>query len=33
MSSECPQGRWFAVMTEEEEDELNDKLDNHGYSI
>jgi hypothetical protein len=33
MSSECPQGRWFAVMTEEEEDELNDKLDNHGDNI
>jgi len=27
MSSECPQGRWFAVMTEEEEDEINSKLD------
>jgi len=33
MSSGCPRGRWFAVMTEEEEDELNDKLDNHGDSI
>ena len=27
MSSECPQGNWFAVMTEEEEDDLNAKLD------
>jgi hypothetical protein len=27
MSSACPQGRWFAVMTEEEEDALNAKLD------
>jgi hypothetical protein len=27
MSSECPQGRWFAVMTEDEEDDLNAKLD------
>jgi hypothetical protein len=33
MSSACPRGRWFAVMTEEEEDELNDKLDNYGDSI
>jgi len=27
MSSACPQGRWFAVMSEEEEDDLNAKLD------
>jgi hypothetical protein len=33
MSSKCPKGRWFAVMTEEEEDDLNAKLENHGDSI
>jgi hypothetical protein len=33
MSSSCPQGRWFAVMTEEEEDDMNAKLENHGNSI
>lgn len=33
MSSECPHGRWFAVMTEEEEDDLNAKLEKHGDSI
>ena len=33
MSSACPEGRWFAVMTEEEEDDLNAKLENHGNSI
>lgn len=33
MSSECPQGRWFAVMTEEEEDDLNAKLESNGNSI
>jgi hypothetical protein len=33
MSSSCPHGRWYAIMTEEEEDELNLKLDNHGDSI
>ena len=33
MSSACPHGRWFAVMTEEEEDEINAKLDNDGNSI
>jgi hypothetical protein len=33
MSSECPHGRWFAVMTEEEEDDLNAKLDNDGDNI
>jgi hypothetical protein len=27
MSSACPQGKWFAVMTEDEEDDLNAKLD------
>jgi hypothetical protein len=33
MSSACPQGRWFAVMTEEEEDDLNAKLGDYGDSI
>ena len=33
MSSECPQGNWFAVMSEEEEDELNAKLESNGDSI
>jgi hypothetical protein len=33
MSSECPKGQWFAVMTEEEEDVLNAKLGNNGDSI
>jgi len=33
MSSSCPQGRWYAVMTEEEEDDLNAKLENYGDSI
>jgi hypothetical protein len=33
MSSECPQGRWFAVMTEDEEDDLNAKLEDHGHII
>jgi hypothetical protein len=33
MSSACPQGRWYAVMTEEEEDDLNAKLENYGDSI
>jgi hypothetical protein len=33
MSSWCPHGRWFAVMTEEEEDDLNTKLENYGDSI
>ena len=33
MSSECPQGRWFAVMTEEEEDDLNAKLESNGDII
>ena len=33
MSSACPHGRWFAVMTEEEEDDLNAKLENNGDNI
>jgi hypothetical protein len=33
MSSACPQGRWFAIMTEDEEDDMNAKLENHGDSI
>jgi hypothetical protein len=33
MSSECPHGRWFAIMSEEDEDLLNEKLDTHGDSI
>ena len=33
MSSACPQNRWYAVMTEEEEDDLNAKLENYGDSI
>jgi hypothetical protein len=33
MSSACPHGRWFAVMSEEEEDILNEKLDPYGDTI
>jgi hypothetical protein len=33
LSSSCPKGRWFAVMTEEEEDNLNAKLENNGDNI
>lgn len=33
MSSECPKGNWFAVMTEDEEDDMNAKLENYGNSI
>jgi hypothetical protein len=33
MSSECPRGRWFAVMTEEDEDDLNSKLENYVDTI
>ena len=27
LSSSCPKDKWFAIMTEEEEDKLNDRLD------
>jgi hypothetical protein len=27
MSSECPQGNWFAVMSEEEEDDITARLE------
>ncbi len=27
LSSECPKGNWLAVMTEEEEDELNKSME------
>lgn len=33
MSSACPRGRWFAIMSEEDEDILNEKLDTHVDTI
>lgn len=30
MSSECPQGKWPALMTEEEEDLLNQQIEEDG---
>lgn len=33
MSSACPRGRWFAIMSEEDEDMLNEKLDKHVDTI
>lgn len=28
MSSSCPEGHWDAIMTEEQEDALNEKINN-----
>lgn len=33
MSSSCPEGYWDALMTEEEEDDLNTKLDSYGNNL